>query len=348
MSHFIVSGHLSSQLTPFLTTHAYPPHPVVTSSGPVASAHSSPLTPQATYNGGYSSATTVRLRVANGGAGQAGLIGAFADAFIKWRVESFKEEPFKVEWYLGDTTQSLSYLSLGYVDVAFTYNKAAELAEIKSKTAVRRELVFMDHFYLVGPTSNTAALDGSTDDVSDMFNKIVGCGNIDLAIPPDPSERPPTRFLSRYDKSATNIKESELFIEIGQVPWALAYSSWYHQYPRFPIQALSAASLLAEYTLTDRGTWLSSTQSVTDTLLIFAQGPWLSANRGAPADSSIPTPAESDALLNPCNALLAVEPQDKNLAETFMDWLVALDGGQEVVTTFVKNGEVLYAPATTE
>ncbi|KAK0192436.1 hypothetical protein F5146DRAFT_1102379 [Armillaria mellea] len=280
MSHFTVSG------------------------GPVASAYSSPLTPQATYNGGYSSATTVRLRAANGGAGQAGLIGAFADAFIKWKVEIFKEEPFKVEWYLGDTTQSLSYLSLGYVDVAFTYNKAAELAEMKSKKAVRREL---DHFYLVGPTSNPAALDGSTDDVSDMFNKIVGCGNVDLAIPPDPSERPPTRFLSRYDKSATNIKESELFIEIGQVPWALAYSSWYHQYPRFPIQALSAASLLAEYTLTDRGTWLSSLQSVTDNLL------------------------ESDALLNPCNALLAVEPQNKNPAETFMDWLVELDGGQEVV-----------------
>lgn len=26
-----------------------------------------------------------------------------------------------------------------------------------------------------------------------------------------------TRFLSRYDKSATNIKESEIFIKIGQV-----------------------------------------------------------------------------------------------------------------------------------
>ncbi len=89
-------SQLSAQLTPFLATHAYPPHPVVTSSGPVASALSSPLTPQATYNGGYSSATTVRLRVANGGAGQSGLIGAFADAFIKWRVEIFKEEPFTV------------------------------------------------------------------------------------------------------------------------------------------------------------------------------------------------------------------------------------------------------------
>lgn len=32
-----------------------------------------------------------------------------------------------------------------------------------------------------------------------------------------PSDRHPVRFLSRFDKSATNIKESELFITIGQV-----------------------------------------------------------------------------------------------------------------------------------
>ena len=32
-----------------------------------------------------------------------------------------------------------------------------------------------------------------------------------------PKDRAAVRFLSRYDKSATNIKEAELFIRIGQV-----------------------------------------------------------------------------------------------------------------------------------
>ena len=32
-----------------------------------------------------------------------------------------------------------------------------------------------------------------------------------------PANREPVRFLSRFDKSATNIKESELFCAIGQV-----------------------------------------------------------------------------------------------------------------------------------
>ena len=68
-----------------------------------------------------------------------------------------------------------------------------------------------------------------------MFNKIVTYGNADVVVrnttpsvaktvvlhvtqnPPDPSVRPATRFLSRFDKSATNIKESQIFVEIGQV-----------------------------------------------------------------------------------------------------------------------------------
>lgn len=31
-----------------------------------------------------------------------------------------------MEWYLGDTTQSIEYLEKGQVDVAVTYNEAAE------------------------------------------------------------------------------------------------------------------------------------------------------------------------------------------------------------------------------
>ena len=82
---------------------------------------------------------------------------------------------------------------------------------------------------------------------------------------------PPVRFLTRYDKSATNIKDSQLWIGIGQVPWATAYSKWYHQYIAYPIQALTAAILLDEYTITDRGTYLSiSTQLQNQTTIYKA------------------------------------------------------------------------------
>lgn len=56
---------------------------------------SSALAPQAVYNGGYPNATGIGLRIANGGAGQSGLIKAWADAFIRYEVGNGRE-PFKV------------------------------------------------------------------------------------------------------------------------------------------------------------------------------------------------------------------------------------------------------------
>ncbi|KAF8066542.1 hypothetical protein FPV67DRAFT_1195195 [Lyophyllum atratum] len=290
------------------------------------------LKPQAIYDGGYPTASKIKLRIANGGAGQSGLIGAWADAFIQYNVQILKREPFLVGWYLGDTTESLGLLAAGSVDIAVTYNAAAEMQAVHSKAAVQRVYGFRDHFLLVGPKANPAGLDKEKDDVLMMFNKIVESGNADVAAPPDLTKRPATRFLSRFDKSATNIKESELFITIGQVPWALIYSKWYHQYPRFPLQALAAASLLSEYTLTDLGTWLSSPANVTAALDIFMAGHDLK-----PADP----------LLNPAHVLLGsrADPGNREVSEGFMRWVVEKEGGQKVIREFVKFGQVLYSEA---
>lgn len=292
---------------------------------------SSALAPQAVYNGGYTNAAEIYVRIATGGSGQSGLIGAWADAFIKYSV-SQGQQPFLVGWYLGDTTESLGLLEAGSVDIAVTYNEAAELQKMNSKVAVRREYGFRDHFYLVGPSTdiNPAALKDD-DDILTMFNKIVTTGNAHAISPP--KDGVPTRFLSRYDKSATNIKESELFIRIGQVPWALAYSKWYHQYPQFPLQALKATSVLNEYTITDRGTWLSSDDAIVASLHIYKQG----------GDSTV------DPLLNPAHVLLGskVEDKYKEICKGFMDWVVMKDGGQKVIREFKKKGQVLYSEAPT-
>ena len=67
----------------------------------LAPAPSPPCTkesPQAVYDGGYRNASTrgVALRIANGGAGQVGLIKAWADAFIQYAVQKEGEDPFQV------------------------------------------------------------------------------------------------------------------------------------------------------------------------------------------------------------------------------------------------------------
>lgn len=116
-----------------------------------------------------------------------------------------------------------------------------------------------------------------------------------------------------------------------QVPWALAYSKWYHQYPRFPLQALEAASKLSEYTLTDRGTWLSSPPSVTDQLQVFKTG----------SDDA------ADPLLSPAHVLLGTNADAENamIWQNFMKWVVRKDGGQKVVREFEKFGQILYSQA---
>ncbi|KAJ3846097.1 hypothetical protein EV368DRAFT_53222 [Lentinula lateritia] len=295
------------------------------------SSSSNPLVPTKTYNGGYTDAKEIRLRIANGGAGQSGLVGALADALVRSCVEESKS---KVGWYLGDTTQSLAYLSSGWVDIALTYNEAAEQAVVRSGKAVVRELIFLDHFYLVGPLSNPAGLT-PTDLVHDAFAKIVDKGARD-ALVEITTRTQPTRFLSRFDKSATNIKESGLFIDIGQVPWAHPPSPWYHIYPRFPRESLSAPSVLGEYTLTDRGTWLSSERGVRKGLRVNITTK-LNEEDGEEEDAKT--------LLNPCNALLGSLPLHKDLAVEFMRWVVKPDGGQKVVKEFVSgDGEMIYSP----
>ncbi|KDR79379.1 hypothetical protein GALMADRAFT_63659 [Galerina marginata CBS 339.88] len=285
--------------------------------------------PHAIYDGGYEhSGRGVCLRIANGGAGQTGLIQAWADSFIQYMVVTKGLEPFQVAWYLGDTTESLAFLASGVVDVALTYNSAAETQLLHSGDATERVYAFRDHFLLVGPKCNPAKLTND-DDILTMFNKIVSSGNADIVCPPD--QRPPTRFLSRFDKSATNIKESLIFATVGQVPWALNYSKWYHQYPRFPREALQTASLLSEYTLTDKGSWLDAPKSITSSLEVFKLG----------SDNS------DDLLLNPAHLLCGkrASPEHKSIWKEFMSWVVAPDGGERIIESFSKKGQVLYSKA---
>jgi ABC-type tungstate transport system permease subunit len=142
------------------------------------------------------------------------------------------------------------------------------------------------------------------------------------------TSNPPVRFLTRYDKSATNIKDSQLWIGIGQVPWATAYSKWYHQYIAYPIQALTAAILLDEYTITDRGTYLSISTELQNQTSIYKAA----------------TDEASDPLLNPAHMLVGKNAKNEKTADQFVQWVIS-DEGQNVIIGFKKNGQQLYTEA---
>ncbi|KAK5997789.1 putative ABC transporter anion-binding protein [Cladobotryum mycophilum] len=276
--------------------------------------------PSAIYDGGFGNGTAVQLRIGNGGAGQSGLVGALANAFIKDQVAAGSPK-FTVAWYTSDTTYSIQYLKTGLIDVGITYTPSAEDIAIKQGIATSPSYyAFRDHFLLVGPKSNPANV-SKTDDISTIFSTIREAAE-------NSQTTPPVRFLSRYDKSATNIKESLLWAGIGQTPWATAYSTWYHQYIAFPIQALTAAIILEEYTITDRGTILSLDADLANKTVIYKAG----------SDNA------TDPLLNPAHLLIGKKAPNAKMAETFAKWLVSKKG-QDVIVGFKKNGQQLYSPA---
>lgn len=122
--------------------------------------------------------------------------------------------PFAVAWYRSDTAVTINYLSAGTVDVGITYNSAAETIAINQGIAKDPSYyAFRDHFYVTGPKENPANISTSGDiDAKTLFAELFAAATEGRT-----SDGVPVRFLSRYDKSATNIKESEMWIAVGQV-----------------------------------------------------------------------------------------------------------------------------------
>ncbi len=116
----------------------------------------------------------------------------------------------------------------------------------------------------IGPKSNPAGL--PLDQKSTIYELFALLFQAAVETSTSPN---PVRFLSRYDKSANNIRESMIWTTIEQTPWSHPYSSWYHRYVNFPFGALRAASRLGEYTLVDRGSWYAIGDEVRREMTVF-------------------------------------------------------------------------------
>jgi ABC-type tungstate transport system permease subunit len=114
----------------------------------------------------------------------------------------------------------------------------------------------------------------------------------------------------------------------SKVPWASPYSTWYHQLIAFPLQALTAAIQLKEYTLTDRGTYLSLQTNLTSQMDIYKAA----------------TDDENDPLLNPAHLLVGKKASNSTFAHQFAQWATG-PNGQNAITNFKKNGQQLYSGA---
>lgn len=195
-------------------------------------------------------------------------------------------------------------------DLLLVHDPEAEQQFIDEGDGSTRRQIAWNDFIIVGPSADPAHVRGGSDSAA--------------ALKAIAASRAP--FVSRGDKSGTNAAEIRLWKIAGQTPEALNKEKWYRDIGGGMGQALTAASAMDAYTLSDRGTWLSFN------------------NKG-----SLVIEVEGDPRLINRYDVIELSPQKHAgvklaTAKVFADWLVSPEG-QQAIGAYQVNGQKLFNPS---
>lgn len=135
------------------------------------------------------------------------------------------------------TGQALATAARGDADLVLVHDPDAEAAFIAAGHGTTRTEIAWNDFIIVGSQSDPAHIAGLQDAVA-VLRAIAAA-----AAP----------FVSRGDQSGTNALEKRLWRASGIEP----AGAWYRDIGGGMGAALNAATAMAAYTISDRGTWLS-------------------------------------------------------------------------------------------
>jgi len=205
------------------------------------------------------------------------------------------------------TGQALDTARRGDADVVFVHAKSAEEKFLAEGFSVKRYPVMYNDFVLIGPKDDPA--DVKDNDILTALQTIKAKG---------------VSFISRGDRSGTNIAELALWEEAG-IDIANDKGPWYKEIGQGMGAALNMASATNAYVLSDRGTWLAF------------------QNRGGLA-----IVVEGDKRLFNQYGVMLVNPSKypsvkKDLGQQFIDWLIS-PGGQNMIAGYKINGQQLFYP----
>ncbi|MEP7062249.1 MAG: substrate-binding domain-containing protein [Betaproteobacteria bacterium] len=232
---------------------------------------------------------------------QSGLFGYLLPAFTK-------ESGIDVHVVALGTGQALDLARRGDADVVFVHDRPAEDKFVAEGYGVGRRDVMYNDFVVIGPKADPA--------------KVAGMKDADAAMRKIAEAKAP--FVSRGDRSGTNMAELRLWKSAGVTPEALK-ESWYRDTGSGMGPALNTAASMNAYILADRGTWLSF-KNPRD-LVIVVEGDKL--------------------LFNPYGVMLVNPAKFANVkkddGQKFIDWLVSADG-QKTIADYKINGKQLFYP----
>ena len=206
------------------------------------------------------------------------------------------------------TGQALDTGRRGDADVVFVHAKSAELKFLAEGQGVKRYPVMYNDFVLIGPKSDPAGIKGMRD-VAKAFTTI---------------KDKKADFISRGDRSGTNIAELKLWKDAG-IDIAKDKGPWYKSIGQGMGAALNTAGAGNAYVLSDRGTWIHFKNK--GDLQILVEGDKRMFNQYGVM------------LVNP-----AKHPNvKKDLGQQFIDYLISPEG-QKDISNYKINGEQLFYP----
>ncbi|MBR6941245.1 MAG: substrate-binding domain-containing protein [Clostridia bacterium] len=163
------------------------------------------------------------------------------------------ETGYKVEVASAGTGIAIGYAKSGDADLLLVHSKAQEEAFIEEGYASTERLSFMyNYFVIVGPADDPAGIAGK-ESAADCFKAISEAGSA---------------FASRGDNSGTHNKETGIWEAAGIDP---AGQAWYNSLGSGMGDTLIKANELGAYALTDKATFLSMKDSLTNLSIIKAE-----------------------------------------------------------------------------
>jgi tungstate transport system substrate-binding protein len=216
-----------------------------------------------------------------------------------------KEFKVKMEVISVGTGNAIKLGQSGDVDVILVHARSAEDQFVADGYGVNRRDVMHNDFLIVGPKSNPDGLK-KDDKAADAFNIIA---------------EKQTPFISRGDKSGTDIKEKEIWKAAGITP----SGKWFLESGQGMGATLTMADEIGAYTLVDRATFIAYAAKV----------------KLAPAVEGDP------GLFNPYG-VIAVNPKKSkyvkyDLAMKFVGWITS-DAGQKLIGEYKVKGVQLFIP----
>jgi tungstate transport system substrate-binding protein len=206
------------------------------------------------------------------------------------------------------TGQALDTGRRGDADVVFVHAKSAELKFLSEGQGVKRYPVMYNDFVLIGPKSDPAHVKGMKD-VAKAFQTL---------------KDKKASFISRGDRSGTNIAELKLWKDAG-IDIDKDKGPWYKAIGQGMGAALNTAQASGAYVLSDRGTWIHFKNKGDFEILV-----------------------EGDKRMFNQYGVMLVNPAKhpnvkKDLGQQFIDWLISPEG-QKVIAGYKINGQQLFYP----